>query len=89
MRSGENIAEIGRSIELSRDDLPAAIAAEVTRRTRRNYTRYPVESAWRTLMDGDLASCWAQVRAARRISSMAAVALATGRFLPRARRVPR
>ena len=71
MRSGENIAEIGRSIELSRDELPPAIAADVTRRTRRNYTRYAVESAWRTLMDGDVASCWAQVRAACRISSAA------------------
>jgi glycosyltransferase involved in cell wall biosynthesis len=89
MRSGENIAQIGRSIELSSTGLPAAIAADVTRRTRRNYTRYAVESAWRTLMDGDVASCWAQVRAARHINSAAAVALAIGRFLPQARRVPR
>jgi glycosyltransferase involved in cell wall biosynthesis len=89
MRSGENIAQIGRSIELSHGALPPAIAADVTRRTRRNYTRYAVESAWRTLMDGDVASSWAQVRAARRISSTAAVALEIGRFLPRARRMPR
>jgi hypothetical protein len=88
MRSGENIVEIGRSIELSHAALPPAIAADVTRRTRKRYTRYAVESAWRTLMDGDLASSWAQIRAARRLSSGVGVALEIGRFLPRARRLP-
>jgi hypothetical protein len=89
MRSGENIAEIGRSIELSRAALPPAIAADVTRRTRRNYTRYAVESACRNLVEGDVASAWAQIRAARRLGSAGALALEIGRFLPRSRRLKR
>lgn len=89
IRTGENIAEIRRSIELSRSTLPPAIAVEVTRQTRKTYTRSAVVSAWRTLMAGDLASSWAQIREARRLTSSVAVALAIGRFLPRARRVPR
>jgi hypothetical protein len=41
------------------------------------------------LLEGEAAAGWAQIRAARRLGSAAAVALAIGRFLPRALRVPR
>jgi glycosyltransferase involved in cell wall biosynthesis len=89
LRSGDNIAEIRRSIELSAAVLPAAIAADVTRKTRATYTKYAVTTAWRALLARDLRATIAQIRGARKLTSTLAVALAIGRFLPKARHVPR
>ena len=88
-RSGANIAEIGRSIELSESMLPASIAAATTRRARQYYTQYAATMAWRALGERDLASTVAQLRAARRLTSTLAVAREVGRLLARAVRVPR
>lgn len=68
-RSGENIAEIARSIALSEAVLPSAIAAETTRRTRERYARYAAGLAWQALADRDLGTAWAQLRAARMLGS--------------------
>lgn len=86
IRSGANIAEIRRSIELSASDLRPAIAAEVTKKARQNYTQYAVLTAWRALLERDLVASLAQIREARKLTSSLAVALAIGRFLPKALR---
>ena len=52
VRSGANIAEIRRSIDLSAPLLPATLAADAMRRARVNYTTYAVELAWRALQAG-------------------------------------
>jgi hypothetical protein len=69
MRSGSNIAEIGRSIELSEALLSPAIAADVTRRARATYTNYAAVSAWRSCRGGEFRSGLAQIREARKLSS--------------------
>ena len=68
MRSGRNIAEIRRSIELSEPLLDAAIASDVTRRARATYTRYAVRSAWRSLKERQLMSGLAQIREAGKLA---------------------
>lgn len=83
VRSGANIAEIRRSIELSAATLPAAIAADVTRRTRENYTRYAVLLAGRALRERDLVAGVAQIREAARLTSAWTVALVLCRLLAR------
>jgi glycosyltransferase involved in cell wall biosynthesis len=67
MRSGANIAEIRRSIELSEAMLDPAIAADVTRRTRATYTRYAARSAWRSIKERRLISGLAQLREAAKL----------------------
>jgi hypothetical protein len=88
-RSGANIAEIGRSIELSESALPPSIAVATTRRARANYTRYATGLAWRALAQRDLRSTLAQLRAARRLTSTCSVAQEIGRLLARTWRAPR
>lgn len=73
-RSGENITEIGRSILLSERLLPAAIATETTRRTIENYTRYATRLGWSAILERDLRTAFAQLRAARRLGSTRLVA---------------
>ena len=89
LRSGANIAEIRRSIELSATVLHPGLAAEVNRRARQTYTTYAVTTAWRSLCARDLRASMAQLREARKLTSTLAVARAIGRFLPGAMRVPR
>ncbi|MGH7786222.1 MAG: glycosyltransferase [Candidatus Binatia bacterium] len=89
VRSGANIAEIRRSIELSAPLLPPAMAADATRRARANYTTYAVNLAWRALQAHDLRASLAQIREARKLTSGIAVAQAVGRLLARAARPPR
>jgi glycosyltransferase involved in cell wall biosynthesis len=80
MRTGTNIAEIGRSIELSASLLPPSVAASATRRARDYYTEYAVLMAWRALADGDVRSSVAQIREARGLASTARVTWEIGRF---------
>lgn len=89
VRSGANIAEIRRSIDLSAPSLPPAVAADATRRARANYTTYAVELAWRALTERDLRASLAQLREARKLTSSVAVARAVSRRLARAARQPR
>jgi GT2 family glycosyltransferase len=92
-RSGDNLAEIGRSIALSEADLPPSIAAAVTRRTRDSYCRYAARLAWDALAKRDVRTALAQLRGARALGSSRLVAreLATqvrracARVLPAAR----
>lgn len=88
LRSGANIAEIGRSIALSAAILPPAVAAEATRRARLNYTRYAVDLAWQALAARQLRTGLAQLREARRLSSTRVVAGALRARLRAARRAP-
>lgn len=89
LRSGANIAEIGRSIELSESALPPAVAAVVSRRARVTYTRYALRTAWSAFRAGDPLSALAQVRAACRLTSVFAVAREAGMQLARVRSLPR
>ncbi len=73
-RSGANIEEIARSIALTEPLLPAAIAAETTRRTRENYTRYAARLGWNALVARDLRTAFAQLRAARLLGSTRTIA---------------
>lgn len=79
-RSGANMAEIGRSIALSEAALPAAIAAATTRRARANYARYATRLGWGALVERDLRTALAQLRAARGLASTRAVARELGRL---------
>ena len=67
MRSGSNIAEIRRSIELSEATLDPAIATEVTRRTRATYATYATRSAWRSVKERRFRSGLAQLREAAKL----------------------
>ena len=69
MRSGTNIAEIRRSIELSAPMLDPSIAADVTRRARATYAEYAARSARRSIKEGRILSGLAQFREARKLSS--------------------
>jgi hypothetical protein len=73
MRSGANIAEIFRSIETSKAYLSAAIATDMARRARDNYTRLAVRTAVRQLCKRDAGAALAQVRAVLKIRSGMAV----------------
>lgn len=84
MRSGSNIAEIRRSIELSEAMLDPAIAANVTRRARATYTNYAAVSAWRSCRERDFRSGLAQIREARKLSSARALIGTKARSLVRA-----
>ena len=81
VRTGANIAEIRRSIELSERALPAGIAAAVARRARRWYTTYAVMTAWRAFAQRDVRGGLAQIREARRLTSSLAVARALCRIV--------
>lgn len=89
VRSGANIAEIRRSIELSEASLPAAIAADIGKRARVTYTKYAVTTAWRAFAERDLVAGLAQIREARRLTSSFAVAAGLCRFLAGIERVAR
>jgi glycosyltransferase involved in cell wall biosynthesis len=89
VRSGQNIAEIRRSIDLSAVLLPEDISAAVTRRARENYTRYAVTHAWRALLQRDVPACYAQLREARKLSSTLTMVREIGRLVPRAHRIRR
>jgi glycosyltransferase involved in cell wall biosynthesis len=62
MRSGMNIAEIFRSIEISKSYLPAAIATDMAWRARDKYTKFAVRTAVRQLFKRDAGAALAQVR---------------------------
>jgi hypothetical protein len=81
IRSGENIAEIARSIELSEPMLPPSLAAATTLRARRNYTRYAAEMAWQALAEGDPKAALAQLWQARRLTSTFAAVREFGRLM--------
>ena len=87
IRSGENIAEIRRSIELSQGALPPSVAASATRRAREYYTRYAVITAWRALEERDVRSALAQIREARKLTSGFTVAQEIARLLSSAFRL--
>lgn len=89
LRSGANIAEIRRSIELSASVLQPTIAADVSRKARQTYTQYAVTNAWRALLARDLRATVSQLREARKLTCTLDVALAIGRLLPGAMRIPR
>jgi glycosyltransferase involved in cell wall biosynthesis len=85
MRSGTNIAEIRRSIELSESLLEPAIAADVSSRARDSYAKYAVAMALRALRRREVASGIAQLREARKLSSIPSVLSAVVGFLVRDR----
>jgi glycosyltransferase involved in cell wall biosynthesis len=73
MRSGTNIAEIRRSIEISKSYLDAAMAADMERRAQEYYTSYVVKRAAQVFLEGDARSGLTQLAEARKIRSTAAV----------------
>lgn len=74
MRSGKNMAEIGRSIEISKSYLPAALADRMSRQAREYYTWHAVHNAGQLLFfERDLLSTLAQLREGRKITSSAMV----------------
>ena len=69
-RSGENLAEIGRSIEASAAYLPPSIADDVSERAGAHYTRNALRVAWERLsVDRDFVTALTQLRGARRLHS--------------------
>jgi glycosyl transferase family 2 len=73
VRSGTNIAEIFRSIETSKSYLSAAIAPDMARRARDNYTKFAVWTAVRQLFKRDAKAALAQLREVLKIRSATAV----------------
>lgn len=88
-RSGDNMAEIARSIALSAALLPPSIAADASRRARANYARYATNLAWNALAARDLRTALAQLRAARQLGSTATVTRDLARHAARAWRTRR
>jgi glycosyltransferase involved in cell wall biosynthesis len=83
-RVGGNMLEIARSIELSESLLPPTTAAQVTRRSRENYTRYAVNLAWQAFAARNLRTGVAQLRAARAVGTPRAIATELARRARRA-----
>jgi len=81
LRSGANIADIRRSIELSEACLPAAIAADVSRRARTTYTAYAVRMAWRAFKAGHPGASLAQLREASKLTSASGTISAFARLV--------
>jgi glycosyltransferase involved in cell wall biosynthesis len=78
-RTGRNIAEIAASIARSESLLDGGDAADISRRARRAYSVFAVESALASaLQDRSPAAALAQLAEARRMSSAAEVARAVG-----------
>ena len=78
-RTGRNIAEIAASIERSESLLAPDVGADVSRRARRAYSVFAVESALTSILDdGEPSAALAQLAEARRMSSAAGVARAIG-----------
>jgi hypothetical protein len=73
MRSGTNIAEIRRSIEISKSYLPAAMATDMARCAGDKYTRFAVRTAARLLFRHEAKAALAQLREAQKIRSGTAV----------------
>ena len=69
IRSGCHLAEIRQSIDISQSYLPNNIAADISRRARRNYMSYGLSITRQMLSRRDFVSAIAQVREIRKLSS--------------------
>jgi hypothetical protein len=67
VRSGENVRDLRRVIEINREHLPAERADELTRRALRETATTCLRRARRALGRGDAATGWAQLREAARL----------------------
>jgi glycosyltransferase involved in cell wall biosynthesis len=67
VRSGENVRDLRRVIEINREHLPPARADELTRRALRETATTCLRRARRALGRGDAATGWAQLREAARL----------------------
>jgi glycosyltransferase involved in cell wall biosynthesis len=66
VRTGQNVRDLRRVIEINREHLPAGRADELTRRALRETATTCLRRARRMLGAGDTAAMWAQVREAVR-----------------------
>jgi hypothetical protein len=66
LRTGENVRDLRRVIEINREHFPAAQADEITRRALREMATTCLRRARRLLGAGDTEAMWSQVRAALR-----------------------
>jgi hypothetical protein len=66
MRTGENVRDLRRVIELNREHLPPEVADDVSRRALRETATTCLRRARRLLGDGDTEAMWAQLREAVR-----------------------
>jgi hypothetical protein len=66
MRSGENVRDLRRVIEINREHLPSEVADEVSRRALRETATTCLRRARRLLGAGDTDAMWAQLREAVR-----------------------
>jgi len=66
LRTGQNVRDLRRVIEINREHLPAGRADELTRRALRETATTCLRRARRMLGAGDAAAMWAQVREAIR-----------------------
>lgn len=95
LRTGENVRDLRRVIEINREHLPPAQADEITRRALRETATTCLRRARRLLGQGDTDAMWAQVReavrsdASSRVLAEAAVVVAARYLLAiRGRRAP-
>jgi hypothetical protein len=72
MRSGTNVAEIRRSIEISKSYVDAAVSADMERRAQEYYAAYIVKRAAQVLLEGDARAALTQLGEARKIRSTTA-----------------
>jgi glycosyltransferase involved in cell wall biosynthesis len=66
LRTGENVRDLRRVIEINREHLPPELADEIGRRALRETATTCLRRARRLLGSGDTAAMWAQVREAVR-----------------------
>jgi len=64
LRTGENVRDLRRVIEINREHLPAATVDDITRRALRETATTCLRRARRLLGAGDTTAMWAQVREA-------------------------
>jgi hypothetical protein len=68
IRSGKNIADLRRAIELSRPHFPSDLAESLSNRALEECALYALSNAFRTLSRGDFAATIAQIREALKCS---------------------
>jgi hypothetical protein len=82
VRSGQNIPELRRCVEISSLLLPAALAPAISRKAKDNVARHAISGTFRALLAGDLHTAFRQGREALRCDMSWRLVIRTVFFMP-------
>lgn len=81
IKSGANIAHTRKAIDISQYYLPKFIAKELTKKARKHYAAYAINTAYERLMQGDLISAVTQIIESFKCNSPQGTAIAAIRII--------